>query len=217
MKGQRALTLVELLLTVSTVLLLATLAMSGAGRVRDKARAVPCLSNLRQWGAATMVYAGDHQGWLPKDGAPNGTSVDEGWYNDLPAAIGLPPYHRMPWRKDPKIDPGRSLWICPSNPRRSNGTNLFHYCLNEHVNGTGNYNRPVPLSSLPRPVLTVWLFDNGKLAAVAQQNNVHNNLHNHGAQLLFLDGHARRFDRWEIWDSKHQCGRTNNPEIVWIP
>jgi hypothetical protein len=45
-------------------------------------------------------------------------------------------------------------YVCYGNTRRSNGNNLFHYCLNEHVNGIGTGNQ-TKLSSIPRPVLTV--------------------------------------------------------------
>jgi hypothetical protein len=171
---------------------------------------------LKQWGLATQLFVSDNQDFLPKDGTPNGTSVTEGWYNDLPRMLGLPCYREMAWRTNASIDPGRSLWICPSNSRRSNGNNLFHYCLNEHVNGSGTGNQ-IRLTALPRPILTVWLFDNGKLAAVAQQNNVHTNLHRAGAQFTFLDGHSARFRNVEYWDFRTDCGRTNNPNLIWIP
>ena len=71
--------------------------------------------------------------------------------------------------------------------------------------------------SIQRPSVTVWLFDNGKLAAVAQQNNVHSNLHSRGAQFVFLDGHVTRFRNKEYWDFAGNKGITNNPELVWIP
>jgi prepilin-type processing-associated H-X9-DG protein len=61
------------------------------------------------------------------------------------------------------------------------------------------------------------LFDNGGQAAVAQQNNVHSNLHSRGAQFTFLDGHAARFKSTAYWDFKEDKGRTNNPDVVWIP
>ena len=63
----------------------------------------------------------------------------------------------------------------------------------------------------------IWLFDNGKLAAVAQQNNVHTNLHSRGAQFVFLDGHALRLKNTAYWDFAADKGRTNNPDLVWIP
>jgi prepilin-type N-terminal cleavage/methylation domain-containing protein len=216
MRTQRAFTLIELLVVIAIIAILAALLLPSLSRARQTAQGSSCLNNLRQWGFATQMFAGDNQDFLPKDGTPNGTSVSEGWYNDLPRVLGLPCYREMPWRTNALIDPGRSLWICPSNPRRSNGNNLFHYCLNEHVNGLGTGNQ-VKLTSLPRPAQTVWLFDNGKLAAVAQQNNVHTNLHHEGAQFAFLDGHSARHKNREYWDFTADRGRTNNPNLIWIP
>src|SRR5207237_7755293 len=125
-------------------------------------------------------------------------------------------YPELAWRTNADIAPGRTVWICPANKRRSNGNNLFHYCLNRNVNHTGSGNR-VRISSIPQPAHTVWLFDNGKLAAVAEQNNVHTNLHSAGAQFVFLDGHARRFGNKEYWDFKLDKGLTNNPSLIWVP
>ena len=73
------------------------------------------------------------------------------------------------------------------------------------------------MANVRRPSQVVWLFDNGGLAAVAQQNNVHSNLHSRGAQFLFLDGHVARFRNKEYWDFTAKKGITNNPELVWIP
>ena len=216
MKGNRAFTLIELLVVIAIIAILAGLLLPSLNRAKQASKAASCLNNLRQWGLATQLFAGDNGDFLPKDGTPNGTSVDEGWYNDLPRVLGIPCYREMPWRTNVDINPGHSLWICPANPRRSNSNNLFHYCLNEHVNGIGVGNQ-VRLGSVPHPVLTVWLFDNGKLAAVAQQNNVHTNLHIGGAQFTFLDGHSARFKSREFWDFVDNCGRTNNPNLTWIP
>jgi prepilin-type processing-associated H-X9-DG protein len=135
--------------------------------------------------------------------------------------MNLPRYHDMPWRTNPAVQPGNSVWICPANSRRCDGSsttnNLFHYCLNEHVNGTGNENRSIRMASVRRSSQVVWLFDNGKLAAVAQWNNVHSNLHNKGAQFVFLDGHVARFRNRQYWNFAANEGITNNPELVWIP
>ena len=135
----------------------------------------------------------------------------------LPETIGIRPYRDMPWRTNASLDPGRTLWICPSNPRRSNGNLLFHYCLNEHVNGTGSENRQIAVSSLKNPTCIVWLFDSQHLPAIGGCSYVHTNLHAHGAQFLFLDGHVARFRNTEYWDFNRRRGYTNNPELVWYP
>jgi prepilin-type N-terminal cleavage/methylation domain-containing protein/prepilin-type processing-associated H-X9-DG protein len=216
MRTARAFTLIELLVVIAVIAILAALLLPAFARARDKANAATCLNNLKQWTLATHLFTLDNGDLLPKDGAPNGISVDEGWYNDLPRILKIPVYSEMTWRTNDTIDPGRSLWICPSNPRRSNGNNLFHYCLNEHVNGIGSGNQ-VKLSTILQPARVVWMFDNGKLAAVAQENNVHTNLHNRGAQFAFLDGHSARFRNVAYWDFAADTGRTNNPELIWIP
>jgi prepilin-type N-terminal cleavage/methylation domain-containing protein/prepilin-type processing-associated H-X9-DG protein len=216
MRLGRAFTLIELLVVIAIMAILTSLLLPSLSRAKQSAHSASCLNNLKQWGLATQLFASDNNDFLPKDGAPNGISVDEGWYIDLPRVLRIPTYHELPWRTNQNIDPGRSLWICASNPRRSNGNNLFHYCLNEHVNGTGSGNQ-VQLSSIRQPARVVWLFDNGKLAAVAQQNNVHTNLHSRGAQFAFLDGHSARFRQSEYWDSSKNVGRTNSANVLWIP
>lgn len=216
MKGERGFTLIELLVVIAIIAILAAMLLPALHRAKQAAHTTACLNNLKQWGLATQMFAADNDDFLPKDGTPNGTSVTEGWYNDLPRTLGLPCYEEMPWHTNAAIEPGKSLWICPANVRRSNGTNLFHYCLNEHVNGIGSGNQ-VRLTAIPHPARTVWLFDNGKLAGVAQENNVHTNLHSHGANFTFLDGHAARFGQLEYWDFLTNHGRTNNPSLVWFP
>jgi general secretion pathway protein G len=216
MKRVRAVTLIELLVAMTVIAILAALALSALHRAKASAQAVSCRNNLRQWGTATLLFAADNGDRLPKDGSASGTSTDEGWYIDLPRTLGLPPYSEMPWRTNANIDPGQSIWICPANTHRSNGKILFHYCLNEHINGTGSDNQ-IKLGSIPKPTVTVWLFDNGGSLPVAQWNNVHTDLHNHGAHFVFLDGHVARFRNKEYWNFATGKGITNNPELVWCP
>ena len=212
----RAFTLIELLVAIAIITILAALLLPVISHVKASAQAIECRNNLRQWGTATLLYAADNHDYLPKDGAFDGGSTNEAWYIDLPRTLGLPTYKEMPWHTNPSVPLGHSIWICPSNPHRSNSNELFHYCLNRKVNGDGTGNQ-IRLVSIPHPSVTVWLFDNGGIAGVAEWNNVHSNLHNHGAQFVFLDGHVARFNNKAYWNFKTKEGITNNPELVWIP
>jgi prepilin-type N-terminal cleavage/methylation domain-containing protein/prepilin-type processing-associated H-X9-DG protein len=211
-----AFTLIELLVVIAIIAILSTILLSVLNRAKTTAQAIACRNNLRQWGLATHLYATDHEDFLPRDGSASGSDTNGGWYVDLPREMGVPPYYEMAWRTNACIDPGNSVWICPGNPRRSNGNNLFLYCLNKNVNGTGTDNQ-IRLTSIHQPTVTVWLFDNGGLAPVAQENNVHTNLHDGGAQFVFLDSHVARFRNTQYWNFKTGKGITNNPELVWSP
>jgi prepilin-type N-terminal cleavage/methylation domain-containing protein/prepilin-type processing-associated H-X9-DG protein len=213
---RRAFTLIELLVVIAIIALLAALLLPALSKARASAQGIACRNNLKQWGLATQLYTAEHEDFLPKDGSASGSSTTAGWYVDLPKQLNLPIYSEMAWHTNAGIDPGNSVWICPANTRRSNGNNLFHYCLNEHVNGLGAGNQ-VKLTSIRQPTTTVWLFDNGGLAPVAQENNVHTNLHHRGAQFVFLDGHAQWFRNTWYWDFSTGKGITNNPELVWSP
>lgn len=213
----KAFTLIELLVVIAIVAILASLLLPGLNRAKQKANAVSCLNNLKQWGLATHLYASENDDYLPPEGTGTQLNPNTGWYIALPRAMNLKTYAEMPWRTNPAAPLGRSIYICPSNTNRSNGNNLFHYCLNEHVDGTGQNDARVKLGSVPQPGRVVWLFDNGKRAARAQQNNVHTNLHNRGAHFLFLDGHMARYRNVEYWDFAQDKGLTNNPSLVWKP
>ena len=143
--------------------------------------------------------------------------LSAGWYYYLPDTISLPPYYAMEWRTNALADTGRSIWICPGNARRSNGNNLFHYCLNEEVDGTGADDKNnMKLSAVHNPAVVVWIYDSKNLPALGSVSFVHTNLHDRGAQFVFLDGHVTHY---HVSAYRNAAGNviTNNPELVWSP
>jgi prepilin-type N-terminal cleavage/methylation domain-containing protein/prepilin-type processing-associated H-X9-DG protein len=213
---RRGFTLIELLVVIAIIAILASLLLPAVAKTKAKAHSIVCVNNLRQWVLAMHLYVTDHE-YLPPEGTGTTLNQQTGWYVALPKQLGLGDYFQMAWRTNASTPTGKSIWICPSNPRRSNGNNLFHYCMNAHIDETGDRDRPVRFSSIPQISSVVWLFDNGKLAARAQQNNVHTNLHGRGANFAFLDGRVQHFRNTEYWDFREDKGRTNNPQLVWRP
>lgn len=217
--GRRGFTLVEMVAVLGILVVQAALLFPAVGRARSVVRGAGCLHHLRQWGLATQLYATDHDDTLPPEGAPNPGEKDtrHGWYVQLPQQLGIPPYHDMPWRTNALANPGNPVWLCPANSRRSNGRNLFHFCLNQWVDGTGANEVPIRLSTLEDPARRVWLFDTKNLPAVGTWSYVPASLHGNGAQFLFLDGHAARVASKEYWDASRGRAHTNSGVLRWTP
>lgn len=58
-------TLIELLTVIAIIGLLAAIIVPVGGRVRESARKTACTSNMRQLGAAVLMFAQDNRGSLP--------------------------------------------------------------------------------------------------------------------------------------------------------
>jgi prepilin-type N-terminal cleavage/methylation domain-containing protein/prepilin-type processing-associated H-X9-DG protein len=80
MKRNKGFTLIELLVVIAVIALLISIALPGFNKARQKAQAVVCRSNLRQWGVLFTMYAQDHNSSLPI-GWNGGTM----WMTDLMA------------------------------------------------------------------------------------------------------------------------------------
>jgi prepilin-type N-terminal cleavage/methylation domain-containing protein/prepilin-type processing-associated H-X9-DG protein len=212
-----AFTLIELLVVIAIIAILASMLLPVLAKAKSKTRAILCLNNLKHWSLAMQLYASDNDDFLPPEGTGTALNRNTGWYVALPKQLGMGNYFDMPWHTNAKAPLTKSIWICPANTNRSNGNNLFHYCMNEHVDEIGDKDRPVRLGAVPNPGRVVYLFDNGKRAARAQQNNVHTNLHNRGANFNFLDGHVSHFFNRDYWDFPGNRGRTNHPSLLWRP
>ena len=88
-----AFTLIELLVVIAIIGILASMLLPVLGKAKDKAKAAHCLNAVKQWGLAQMLYVGDNNENLPRDGmnaagtygnATGHPNDPAGWFNLLP-------------------------------------------------------------------------------------------------------------------------------------
>jgi len=66
MRRQKGFTLIELLVVIAIIALLLAILMPALQRVKKQAKAVLCLSNLKQWGTIFAMYTDDNNGFFPR-------------------------------------------------------------------------------------------------------------------------------------------------------
>jgi prepilin-type N-terminal cleavage/methylation domain-containing protein len=130
-KLQHAFTLIELLVVIAIIAILAGLLLPVLAGAKQKAKTTQCTSNMRQWGLAFHMYAGDNSDGVPDEGntvnaindpgsATSSDNLHYAWYNCVGPTISQPPlvnlYGGFGALADPPLPTSRSIFSCPSCP-----------------------------------------------------------------------------------------------------
>ncbi|MFQ6131955.1 MAG: DUF1559 domain-containing protein [Armatimonadota bacterium] len=188
-------TLIELLVVIAIIAILAAILFPVFSRARERARQASCLSNLRQLGAAIMMYVQDHDGTYPMSAYLNRSCVATVNYLIIPYVrndqLGECP-------SDPTAMDQAAMFVfvgaCPGTPRYiSYSTNLA--VLVDRL--IPPFAPVVHESALPRSAETIMLYDgnvsggNPRILPVQAR-------HNGTFSANYADGHARSVSAVEI-------------------
>jgi prepilin-type N-terminal cleavage/methylation domain-containing protein/prepilin-type processing-associated H-X9-DG protein len=121
----RAFTLIELLVVIAILAILAALLLPALAKAKDKARRINCMSNIRQIGLASQLYATDWNGQLtpePIDAATGKQDPPNTWSNGN---------DDLSWCY-PQLIPALNAFLCPGT-KNSLRTNYFTVTLNDQT------------------------------------------------------------------------------------
>jgi prepilin-type N-terminal cleavage/methylation domain-containing protein len=189
-RARQAFTLIELLVVIAIIAILAALLLPALNAAKQKAQAIKCLSNMRQWGLAFTMYSQDSNDFVPEEGntgepidyqgsPTTADNLDYAWYNCVAPTISQPKlinlYGGYGSPTNPPVPSSASIYSCPASPAPlvslgyGNPLNVnqafFMYAENSRICinfGTlaGGHVRQTKLANVVKPSNTVFVAEN---------------------------------------------------------
>jgi prepilin-type N-terminal cleavage/methylation domain-containing protein/prepilin-type processing-associated H-X9-DG protein len=184
--SRRGFTLIELLVVIAIIAILAAILFPVFAQAREKARQASCLSNLKQYSAATLMYTQDYDEVFPRNSYLQGTCVGT-YYLAVDSYVKNQQISQCP--SEPQamdvvtMFSGFAAGACPGTPRY----NGFTVNMAVFTNGFAAL-PPTSLAQVNRPADTVMHYDGNVLANQSQPVQAR---HTSTFDASFVDGHVK--------------------------
>ncbi len=231
------------MVVIGILAILASLLLPAIAKARAKAKAIQCLSNVKQWGLAISMYTMDFDDFFPYEGqlgAVNSVANSNAWYNivaeNYAGEMALRDRHAAGWVPLPG---GPTIFACPSALKPPASTNpasgYFMYGFNNRLDPNEDTSwskrdpfgrRAFQMGDLWRPSVTPTFTENSEEAYpstsglyTAARHGADESL----ANLGFADGHAEAFSTNVFRRTAAEDNRSTNEwavanrELYWYP